>query len=233
MKRLLSPQSKNRIATALATLAIASWVPVFAVADEPVDAKGSSEATAAPEPTEAAPTLTIPVPPSIIVPTQEATTSTTKPVATTSADPSTTMPTATAGADPSSTTAPTTAQTATGENTSPPKQDLSDAPKTPEYHRVQMRLSGSMCFSCLKDLDESLQRIRGVLQVKIDRPERNYYQPYAPEVSSWAVGTVYYDAAILPLDALRAEIKDHGYHPYKIVDAPSDKPSEPAPNKKK
>ncbi len=123
-----------------------------------------------------------------------------------------------------------------GEQTSPGKIDAREPlqtpaaravqvqPGPPEYHRTQMRLSGSMCYACLHDLHEKLKKTNGIERLKIDRPEQGFYQPYAPDVSSWAQAIIVYDAVRLPLDELKSVIHNNGYHAYKIVDKLLEKP---------
>ena len=81
-----------------------------------------------------------------------------------------------------------------------------------------MRISGSMCIACLKELAENLQKLPGVDKARVEKSQTNYFQPYSPDVTNWADGIVLYDSKKLPLDYLRDAIRQGGYHSYKIVD---------------
>jgi len=97
-----------------------------------------------------------------------------------------------------------------------PPLPLSDV--APEWHRLQMRLSGSMCIACLKDLEDNLKKVAGVDRVRIQRPQTNFYQPISPDVTNWAEAVAVFDGKRVQLDALRELIKQNGYHSYRIVD---------------
>jgi hypothetical protein len=81
-----------------------------------------------------------------------------------------------------------------------------------------MRLSGSMCFACLKDLDDNLHKLPGVAKSKVDKQPLSYYNANSPDIGTWAQGTIIYDASKLPLDVLTTAIKQSGYHAYRIED---------------
>lgn len=99
-------------------------------------------------------------------------------------------------------------------------------PGTTELHKLQFRLSGSMCYSCLMTLKKKLKGVDGVALVKIDRPVHNVYQPYAPDLSSWAEAIVIYDLGKVAVPDLRTFMRTNGYHTYKVVDKLLDKPLE-------
>lgn len=94
----------------------------------------------------------------------------------------------------------------------------SEAAEAPVYHRLQARLSGSMCAACLKELQDNLLKVSGIEKVKIDRPTQNYFSAVSPDVSAWAQSIIIYDERRLPLEYVRAAIKQHGYHTYRVVD---------------
>jgi hypothetical protein len=97
----------------------------------------------------------------------------------------------------------------------------------PIYHKLTLRLSGSMCAACLKDLQDNLLKINGIDKVKIDRPQQNYFQPVSPDVSSWAQSIIIYDEHLMSADTVRLAIKQHAYHSYRVVDKVLDhKPEE-------
>lgn len=88
----------------------------------------------------------------------------------------------------------------------------------PQYHRVQMRLSGSMCYSCLLTLQDKLKKLPGVHDALVERPPLGIYQPSAPEIINWAPCTVSYDANSITLGALKLFLRQNGYAPFKTVD---------------
>jgi hypothetical protein len=103
---------------------------------------------------------------------------------------------------------------------------------TPVRHKASMRLSGSMCYACLKDLQDALLKVTGIEKVRVDKPQVNYFQATSPDVSAWANCVVVYDERLLNLDAVRYAIKTHAYHSYRVSDKaldhePTDKDMKP------
>ncbi len=96
----------------------------------------------------------------------------------------------------------------------------------PDFHKVQLRLSGSMCFACLNTLKKKLKQVYGVEKVRVEKPINNLFQPYAPDVSSWAEAAMIYDVAKVGLTELRAYMRSNGYVSYKVVDKILDEPVE-------
>jgi copper chaperone CopZ len=97
----------------------------------------------------------------------------------------------------------------------------------PILHRLSLRLSGSMCYACLKDLQDNLLKYSGIEKVRVDKPTQNFFQGVSPDVSSWAQGIIIYDEKQIPLEYVRMAIKKHGYHSYRVVDKVLDhKPEE-------
>jgi hypothetical protein len=86
------------------------------------------------------------------------------------------------------------------------------------YHRVQMRLTGSMCYSCLLEIQEKLMQVFGVEKAKVTKTEQTALQVYAPAVADWADAVLFYDAHKLDLIDLRAYLRSNAYYPYKVVD---------------
>lgn len=102
----------------------------------------------------------------------------------------------------------------------------------PVYHKASMRLSGSMCYACLKDLQDALLKVTGIEKVRVEKPQVNYFQPTSPDVSAWANCVVVYDERLLTLDGVRFAIKSHAYHTYRVTDKllnhkPEDKDMKP------
>lgn len=88
----------------------------------------------------------------------------------------------------------------------------------PDLHKAQFRLSGSMCYSCLNTLKRKLLQVYGVQAIRIDKPAHNLFQPYAPDVSSWAETVLVYDSNKVALADVRSFMRNHGYMSYKVVD---------------
>lgn len=88
----------------------------------------------------------------------------------------------------------------------------------PQYHKVQMRLSGSMCYSCLLTMQDRLRKLPGVHDALVERPPLGIYQPSAPEIINWAPCTVSYDANAISLSTLKLFLRQNGYAPFKTVD---------------
>lgn len=88
----------------------------------------------------------------------------------------------------------------------------------PDYHKAQFRLSGSMCYSCLNTLKRKLLQVYGVQAMRVDKPVHNLFQPYAPDVSSWAEAILIYDQHKVALTDVRAFMRSNGYMSYKVVD---------------
>lgn len=88
----------------------------------------------------------------------------------------------------------------------------------PEYHKAQFRLSGSMCYSCLNTLKRKLLQVYGVQVMRVDKPVHNLFQPYAPDVSSWAEAVLVYDQRKVALSDVRAFMRSQGYMSYKVID---------------
>lgn len=92
----------------------------------------------------------------------------------------------------------------------------------PEYHRVYMRLSGSMCFACLHTFEERLKQVLGVERVKIVKGTQVTVQQFSPDLSNWADATIYYDAQHVNLPDIRAFSKNNGYVSYRVLDKLAD-----------
>jgi copper chaperone CopZ len=88
----------------------------------------------------------------------------------------------------------------------------------PAWHRMQMRLSGSMCPACLKELTDNIKKLPGVILLKFERPQAVFTTAVSPDVSNWAEGCVIYDANKLAIDYLRDAIRQNGYHSYRVLD---------------
>jgi copper chaperone CopZ len=83
-------------------------------------------------------------------------------------------------------------------------------------YRVLMRLSGSSCHACLKELEKKVKGIDGVLKIKVDYPGDSLYQ--AVPGASWALATIDYVPARAPVATIKQVMKTQGYHPFKTID---------------
>lgn len=88
----------------------------------------------------------------------------------------------------------------------------------PDWHRIRMRVSGSMCASCLKDLDRDMHKVKGVWDLKVVKPPTNIMLDISPDMEDFAEGVVVIDANTLSLDALKEAFKSSGYNMYHIVE---------------
>ena len=88
----------------------------------------------------------------------------------------------------------------------------------PALHRAQMRLTGSMCYACLKELQDKLKLVWGVERTKVEKTEQVSIMSASPAVSNWADAFVYYDANRVELVDIRAYIRTNGYHSYRVLD---------------
>ena len=83
---------------------------------------------------------------------------------------------------------------------------------------AEMKLSGSMCVACLHELETRVKALPGVLKVKIEPPDENYYNYYqAPVLNSWARTVIDFDESVITLEEIKALLRRQGYHPFKIV----------------
>ena len=91
----------------------------------------------------------------------------------------------------------------------------------PKLHRVQMRLSGSTCLSCLMELEKKFRTFAGVTKVKIEPPGQNYYRYYGAPGAAFSEATIIYDSSVIALKEMTDFVKFQGYQPFKIVDKPT------------
>jgi hypothetical protein len=88
----------------------------------------------------------------------------------------------------------------------------------PEWHRVHMRLIGSMCVACLKDLEVSVQHLPGVNAFHTAHAPVSMISALAPEMNNWVDSVVIYDGKKLPITTLRQFLKRRGYNTYHLED---------------
>lgn len=91
-------------------------------------------------------------------------------------------------------------------------------PDNTGLHVVTMRISGSLCYSCLLDLEKTLKRVEGIVEVKVDKERKTAFQPFSPDLSNWASASLRYDSSKTSWNELRSVIRVHGYVPYKVSD---------------
>jgi hypothetical protein len=104
-------------------------------------------------------------------------------------------------------------------------------PANPAYHRAQMRLTGSMCYACLHELQDKLLDVYGVERVRIEKSEQPSIAAYAPVLPNWADAIVFFDSTKVDLQDLRAYMRANAYFPYKVTEKSVD--SVPPENQKR
>lgn len=84
-------------------------------------------------------------------------------------------------------------------------------------HKVQMRITGSSCLSCLEELEKRLKEQPGIDKVKIEFPAGgvSFFSMQGP---LWSLAHISYRPSQLPLNKLLQFIEHQGYHPYKVMD---------------
>lgn len=88
-------------------------------------------------------------------------------------------------------------------------------------HRLKMRLAGSMCAACLKELRKKLEGFKGIEKVKIDYPVITHSTRYSSAgAMNWAEASIDYYPNLAPLGRLKLYLRNQGYNPYRIVDRP-------------
>ena len=85
-------------------------------------------------------------------------------------------------------------------------------------HKAEMRITGSMCISCLNRLNQNLKSQYGIIKVKVDLSQAGFSDPASPSVLRWAQATVIYDASQISLAAIRNYLEELGYASYKVKD---------------
>jgi copper chaperone CopZ len=100
-----------------------------------------------------------------------------------------------------------------------PTTDTKAGGSTPEWHKLGMRLSGSACLSCLKELEKKIAAITGVKSAKVHPPEQTYHSYEAPLTLQTSTAEIIFDANAVSADALRIFLKQKGYYPFKVVDS--------------
>ena len=101
-------------------------------------------------------------------------------------------------------------------------QDPDKSQANSELHKLQMRVSGSMCLSCLLTFEERLNKVYGIERAKVVRSAGLSVQAFSPDLSNWADATIYYDSARISQADLRAYAKTIGYYSYKALDKLAD-----------
>jgi copper chaperone CopZ len=89
-----------------------------------------------------------------------------------------------------------------------------------EWHKLKLKASGSTCLVCLKDLEKGLRKIKGVYDVKTQKPPGQIMLDLQPDMNDWADVVILIDTNSLSTDDLKAAFKSLGYNAYHIVDKP-------------
>lgn len=96
------------------------------------------------------------------------------------------------------------------------------------------RISGSLCAVCLRTLARKLETTRGVVEVRIDRPEKLNAKSRLPdEVADreprFAPAAITYDCRQIDLEELKRIIKSHDVFAWQVVDRSSEEISKGKP----
>jgi len=94
----------------------------------------------------------------------------------------------------------------------------SQSPEAHRLHRVQMRLSGSTCLSCLMALERKLKELPGIAKAKIERADQTHFEFQGAPGSTYSEATITYDIGQVALSDIIDFMRNHGYRAYKIVD---------------
>lgn len=91
-------------------------------------------------------------------------------------------------------------------------------PNIANCHHLSMRISGSMCITCLKELEKKVKELVGVADAKIDFDAMKAVHYFDAVNQDSAPITVDYDPNQISLQSLRTYLRHKGYRTYKIVD---------------
>jgi copper chaperone CopZ len=89
-------------------------------------------------------------------------------------------------------------------------------PAPPDVRRIQMRLSGSSCTACLRELERKMKAVSGISKCKIEYPGENLYQ--AVPGAGWSLATIVADVNKVSVQQIVQFMKTQGYHAFKIID---------------
>ncbi|MBY0356750.1 MAG: hypothetical protein K2W82_02010 [Candidatus Obscuribacterales bacterium] len=87
-----------------------------------------------------------------------------------------------------------------------------------ELHQASMKLSGSMCFSCVQNLQDKISALPGVKKLTINKPLRSPRPVYVADALSYAEALVVYDRTKINLDDLKEAFIKRGYVMYRVSD---------------
>lgn len=87
-----------------------------------------------------------------------------------------------------------------------------------ELHQASMKLSGSMCFSCVQNLQDKISALPGVKKLTINKPVRSPRPVYVPDALSYAEALIVYDRAKISLGELKEAFIKRGYVMYRVSD---------------
>lgn len=114
----------------------------------------------------------------------------------------------------------TAAVESAGESKGDEQSDAAQLPKAffPELHLVEMKLSGSMCLACLRNLEKIVSELPGVESFAVleKKPSRSS----VPDGMNGVESKLVYDRSKVRLAELKTMILSKGYIMYKINDKP-------------
>lgn len=87
----------------------------------------------------------------------------------------------------------------------------------PVYHQANLKMTGSLCYACLLELQDKLKQIYGIERAKIEKNEQVSLQSTSALLPNYADAQIIYDASKLDFLDLKVYIRANGYFPYKVV----------------
>lgn len=93
--------------------------------------------------------------------------------------------------------------------------DAADS-QTSSYKQANMRMTGSLCYACLMELQEKLMHVYGVERASITKNEQVSLNTNSAYMPSWADAQIIYNPERLDLLDLKVYIRNSGYFPYKV-----------------
>ncbi len=94
-----------------------------------------------------------------------------------------------------------------------------DEPSKPaEWHRLKLKAGGSTCLACMKDLERGLRKVKGIYDVKAQKPPTQIMLDLQPDMSDWLDVVILVDTSVISHEELKAAFKSLGYNAYHIVD---------------
>lgn len=101
-------------------------------------------------------------------------------------------------------------------------EPVSGAKKTEALYSAQMKIAGSLCFSCLQNLKDKMLTVTGVKKFEIITSKRSISRVYIPEALNWVEVVMVYDRAQTQLSAVKEQLLNRGYLVSRAAEKPLD-----------